>query len=104
MYNISARRISYLTRCVIHDGRIINGLNIVSVNADGDAVIEPFDIETHTTAYHDAPVAVVRADAVTDMLIDDLVMLRRDPARILRYLQAADLFANSGSGACLLPL
>lgn len=95
---------AYLTRTVIHDGRIISGLNIVSVTADGDARIEPFTVETAATVYHDAPVAVVRADAVTDTLIDDLEQLAHNPARILAYLQASSLFATPATGAIILPL
>jgi len=100
------RQPAYLTRSIIHDGRIITGLNTVCITPGGTVAIAPFDTETHTTVYHDGPVAVVRADAVTDTLIDDLESLCHDPVRILAYLKAAGLMttAEAPRGAVMLPL
>lgn len=100
---IAGSKQKYLTRTILYNG-IISGLNIIGTDDAYDVVITPFDVETPSTIYHDGVVIALRADEVTEMLLDDLEQIGRDPRKLHGYIEASDLYPTPQTGAVLIAL
>lgn len=66
----------------------------------GRIEVTAFNVETPATVFEPRPVAVIRADAVTDFLLDDLEMLmnRQNPLQAVNsYLASASLYPDENA-------
>ncbi len=93
----------YLTRTILHLGEIINGLHTIILTGDRKPDIEPFELETAATVFHDGTIAVVKRDRMSDELRRQLIA-QNDPAIICDLISRAQLWADDEACATLLLL
>lgn len=92
-------------RLVSADG--ISGLSLVTTLADGTVTVEPYTHETPNTVWTNSDVVLLRPEALSEFLLDDLermVVLGMSIDKIHSWLQASSLLAVSGEPAIILPL
>lgn len=85
-----------LCRTLLAEGHI-QAMQVLTLDTDGTAAAEPFAVETAATRFEPSPVMLIRADSITDTLLDDIAMLmeKADPLREVNlYLSAAGLYAH----------
>lgn len=85
----------------------ITGMSVVSVGADGVVTVEPFSRETPNTLWINADVALLRPEAFTEFLLDDLELMVSQSlplVEIWRYLKSSSLLASPGAMSVALPL
>lgn len=84
----------------------IMGLSVIKVDEFGKVDIEPFSGEIHSTAWADGIGILLKVEAVTDFLLDDMEMIYgryqakiNDPQMLSaldNYLRASSLYAPPG--------
>lgn len=82
-------------------------LVVLTTCADGHVEWEPYDHETPNTVWTNSDIALLRPDAITDFLLDDLQMMldRGTPLEeIHRYLASSSLLPSPASPALMLSL
>lgn len=78
----------------------IHGLSLIEIDGDR-AVVAPFECETHSTQFHDAPIALLKSSAVDEFLLDDIAHTMasypRKSAieRLDQLFRASDLYYDS---------
>lgn len=91
----------YIARTILHRGEIMNGLFIINITADNEVVIEPFEIETAATIFHDGIIAVVNSDAMTEAIAAKLTSLS-DPMEMCNLITQTRMWAQEGDRAKIL--
>lgn len=75
--------------------------SLVVIDRTKDRVeVGPFERETQATVFECAPVALLKREAITEFLLDDLDMFldRENPLKFIHhYLKNADLYATEES-------
>lgn len=93
-----------LCRTLLAEGHILT-MQVLTLDSDGTAVAEPFAAETAATRFEPSPVMLIRADCVTDTLLDDIAMIMKKDAPLREvnlYLSAAGLYSTiAGKGVAI---
>lgn len=95
-----------LARHALTPGGILH-LVVLTPCDGGHVEWETYERETPNTVWTNSDVVLLRPDALTDFLLDDLQMMldcKASLEEIYRYLTASDLLAPNGSPAVMLAL
>ncbi len=85
----------------------IDGLSLVTTLADGSVTVEPYTHETPNTVWTNSDVVLLRPEALSEFLLDDLermVALGMSIDKIHAWLCASSLLAAPGEPAIILSL
>lgn len=92
----------FVTTEVLWNG-VCTGSSVVTLS-DGELTVAPFEKELHSTIFIPGTVAVLRAGAVDEFLLDDIEMMvgqdgvLKDKKRLDDYLKSSSLYYESESG------
>lgn len=85
----------------------VREMSVVTVDYDGVVTVEPFTHETPNTVWTNADIVLLRPEALTEFLMDDLermVSLGIHLTDIYAYLNTSALLATPGTKGIALPL